>query len=156
MNKKTITTLALVFFTLALSLNAAAQRTKNQLEKVWYNQEKTSKIEIYLAKDGKYYGKIIWLSEPNDKETGKAKLDKHNPEKNQRSNPVLGMINLKGYSADAKDANLYTGGTIYDPRDGKTYCGKITYKGNTLDLRGFICALPFLGKTNVWTLAEGQ
>ena len=146
----------LLLLTLMLSTAIFAQREKNQIEKVWYNQEKTSKIEVYLAKDGKYYGKVAWLKEPNDEETGKPKLDKENPEEKLRSTPVMGLLILRGFSVDPADKNLYTGGTVYDPKNGKTYCGKLTFKGSTLDLRGFICSASFLGRTSTWTLAEGQ
>ncbi|MCS6935721.1 MAG: DUF2147 domain-containing protein [Chitinophagales bacterium] len=139
---------------LTLAFVQTQERQKDKIERIWYNQEKTSKIQIYLAKDGKFYGKIVWLSEPNDPETKQPKLDKNNPDPARRNDPVLGMINLRGYSLSKTDPNVYEGGTIYDPRNGKTYCGKITYKGNTLDLRGYICNFPILGRTNTWTLAE--
>ncbi len=127
---------------------------KNQIEKVWYNQEKTSKIQIYLAKDGNFYGKIEWLDVTIDKDTGKPRTDKENPDENLRNTPLMGLLILRGFHPDATDPNLYVDGKVYDPKNGKTYCGKITYKGNTLDLRGFICSVPFLGRTATWTLAE--
>ena len=152
MKKQTITLVAVLFFSLA----TFAQRSKNQIEKIWYNQEKTSKIEVFLATDGKYYGKVIWLKEPNDKTTGKPRLDKENSEEKLKSTPVMGLLILKGFSIDAEDKNLYTGGTVYDPVKGKTYCGKFTFKGTTIELRGFICSASFLGRTSTWTLAEEQ
>ena len=133
--------------------SAALFAQKNQIERVWYNQEKTSKIQVYLAKDGKYYGKIVWLDEPNEKD-GKPKVDKENPESSLKDKPLNGLLILKGFSVDANDKNLYTGGTVYDPKNGKTYCGKLTFKGTVLDLRGFICSMSFLGRTSSWTLAE--
>ncbi len=133
--------------------SAALFAQKNQIERVWYNQEKTSKIQVYLAKDGKYYGKIVWLDEPNEKD-GKPKVDKENPESSLKEKPLNGLLILKGFSIDANDKNLYTGGTVYDPKNGKTYCGKLTFKGTVLDLRGFICSMSFLGRTSSWTLAE--
>ncbi len=142
--------------TVFLYTTSFTQRQKDQIEKVWYNQEKTSKIEVYLAKDGKFYGKIVWLDKPDDEETGKPKLDKENPDEKLRSTPVMGLLILKGFSVDPENKNLYTGGTVYDPKNGKTYCGKLTFKGNMIDLRGYICSLPFLGRTSTWTLAEGQ
>ena len=150
MNKNIVTIITLMLFSIA----TFAPREKNQIEHTWYNQEKTSKIQVYLAKDGKYYGKIVWLDKPNDEKTGKPKLDKENPDEKQQSTPVIGLLILRGFSIDAEDKNLYTGGTVYDPKNGKTYCGKLTYKGATLDLRGFICSASFLGRTSTWTLAE--
>ncbi len=137
-----------------LSASAFAQREKNQIEHTWFNQEKTSKIEVYLAKDGKFYGKIVWLDDPNDEKTGKPKTDKENPDEAKQSTPVMGLLILKGFSVSADDKNVYTGGTVYDPKNGKTYCGKLTFKGSTLDLRGFLCNASFLGRTSTWTLAE--
>lgn len=150
MTKQIIAIATLLLF----SISTFAQREKNQIEKVWYNQEKTSKIEVYLAKDGKYYGKIVWLDQLNDEKTGKPKLDKENPEDALKGLPIMGLLILKGFSIDTENKNLYTGGTVYDPKNGKTYCGKLTFKGNTIDLRGFICSVPFLGRTSTWTLAQ--
>ncbi len=150
MKKTNIT--ALITFVLMFS-SVALFAQKNQIERVWFNQEKTSKIQVYLAKDGKYYGKIVWLDEPNEKD-GKPKVDKENPESSLKEKPLNGLLILKGFSIDANDKNLYTGGTVYDPKNGKTYCGKLTFKGTVLDLRGFICSMPFLGRTSSWTLAE--
>ena len=48
--------LILALFFVTLSVNA-----QNKLCRVWWNQEKTSKVKVFLATDGKYYGKIIWL-----------------------------------------------------------------------------------------------
>lgn len=131
-----------------------AQREKNQIEHLWFNQEKTSKIEVYLAKDGKYYGKIAWLDKTNDDKTGKPRVDAENPEESLQSKPLMGLLILRGFSVSAEDKNVYTGGTVYDPKNGKTYCGKLTYKGNSIDLRGFLCSASFLGRTSTWTLAE--
>lgn len=145
----------LVLLALVLcSTGLFAQREKNQIEHLWFNQEKTSKIEVYLAKDGKYYGKIAWLDKPNDEKTGKPKLDKENPDDALKATPIMGLLILKGFSVDPEDKNLYIGGTVYDPKNGKTYCGKLTFKGKSIDLRGFICSVPFLGRTSEWTLAE--
>ena len=141
----------LVFF---INISPLFAQQKDQVEKIWYNGEKTSKIEIYLAKDGSYYGKIYWLKEPLDKETGKPRTDKENSEKSVRSTPLLGLVIMKGFKKNPEDKNQYIDGTIYDPKNGKTYCGKITFKGKSLDLRGYICRLSFLGRTETWELAE--
>jgi hypothetical protein len=150
MKKTNIT--ALITFVLMFA-SAALFAQKNQIERVWFNQEQTSKIQVYLAKDGKYYGKIVWLDEPNEKDV-KPKVDKENPDSSLKEKPLNGLLILKGFSIDANDKNLYTGGTVYDPKNGKTYCGKLTFKGTVLDLRGFICSMSFLGRTSSWTLAE--
>lgn len=151
--KKSIAILSLLVGIVILT-GSFMQREKDQLEKTWYNQEKTSKIQIYLAKDGKFYGKIVWLKEPNDVKTGSPRTDKNNPDEKLQSTPIMGLLILKGFAPTAEDKNVYEGGKIYDPNNGKTYCGKITYKGSTLDLRGYLCSASFLGRTSTWTLAE--
>ncbi len=125
---------------------------KDAIEKVWYNAEKTSKIEIFKATDGSFYGKITWLKEPNDK-NGKPKLDKNNKETSQQNQPVLGLLILKKFKKSST-ANEYEDGTVYDPNNGKTYCGKLTLQAKELKLRGFICGWSWLGRNSVWTLAE--
>jgi uncharacterized protein (DUF2147 family) len=152
-SKIAIAFIALLLGTGFLSRLAAQ---KNQIEKTWYDEKKTCKVQIYLAKDGKYYGKMVWLNEPIDPKTGKPQVDTQNPDPNLRNTPLLGLIMLRGFAPDPKNANIYTGGTVYDADGGKTYCGKITCKGNTLDMRGYLCSFSLFGKTETWTLAEGQ
>ncbi|WP_447642517.1 MULTISPECIES: DUF2147 domain-containing protein [Chitinophagaceae] len=116
------------------------------IEGYWLNEEKEGKIEIFKHSDGKYYGKIIWLKEPNRDE--KPKLDINNKDEKLRSEPILGLNILKGFS---KDGDIYNGGTIYDPKNGKTYSCKITPKdNNTLSIRGYI-GISLIGRTTTWT-----
>lgn len=152
MKKTFVSVLMLMIFTFGFMGKSFAQ--KDQIEGIWYNGEKTSKIEIYQGKDGSFYGKIFWLKEPTDKDTGKPRTDKENPDEKIRSTPLQGLLIMKGFKKNPSAKDEYKDGTIYDPKKGKTYCGKISYKGKTLDLRGYICSLPFLGRTETWELAQ--
>lgn len=143
----TLTLIAL----LALTLTAAAQ--KDPLCKVWYNQEKDSKVEVYQV-GNTFQAKIVWLKEPLD--NGKPKVDKENPNEKLRNVPVMGLVFLRDLQKSKDTPNFYEGGKIYDPKNGKTYDCRMTFKGTTIELRGFVLGLPFLGRTSVWTLAEGQ
>jgi uncharacterized protein (DUF2147 family) len=145
--KSALTLLTLI----VLSLSASAQ--KDQVCKIWYNQEKTSRLEVYQT-GTTFEAKIIWLSEPN--ENGKPKLDKENPDDKLKSRPILGLVVLHDIHKTDKDPNYYDGGHIYDPKNGKTYDCHMTFKGNTLELRGYVLGMSFLGRTSVWTLAEPQ
>ncbi len=149
--KKTIISLVAVIICSVAFIKSAAAQQKDPVEKIWYNQEKTSMIQVYLAKDGKFYGKIYKLKEPNDTETGKPRTDKENPDEKLRSTPLQGLLILKGYSPNPENKSEYIGGTVYDPKNGKTYCGKLTLKGNVMDLRGYICSFSILGRTSQWT-----
>jgi len=146
--KKNATCWLLVILMLpALSLMAKAQT--DPIEGLWYNDVKTGKIEITKHANGKFYGKVIWLKEPN--EFGKPKVDRFNEDSKLRSRPRLGLQVLNDFVKDGNDK--YTDGTIYDPLNGKTYSCKMTLKGKELDIRGYI-GISLFGRTTTWTRVE--
>jgi uncharacterized protein (DUF2147 family) len=65
-----------------------------------------------------------------------------------KDKPVLGMTILNGLH---KDGDSYSGGTVLDPHNGKTYKAKLTVKddGKKLDMRGYI-GTPMFGRTQTW------
>jgi uncharacterized protein (DUF2147 family) len=130
-----------------VSVVAIAQ---DAIERIWYNQEKTAKVQIFKATDGKFYGKIVWLKEPNNEE-GKPKVDKNNPDKAKKSTPLMGLQLLKGFKKDGDTE--YEDGNIYDPKNGKTYSCKINRKGETLEVRGYV-GISLIGRTTIWTKAD--
>ena len=140
--------LSLTFFCV-ISLGAFAER--DPFCRVWYNQEKDAKLEVYQA-GNTFEAKIIWLKEPN--ENGKPKVDKNNPDEKLRSRPALGLVILKGLVKSKDELNYYDNGKVYDPKNGKTYDCHLTLKGNTAELRGFVLGMSFLGRTSVWTAAD--
>jgi len=141
--------LSVMVLTILLTGFTGRVLAQDPIERVWFNEEKTAKIQIYKAADSKFYGKIIWLKEPV--ENGKPKVDDNNPNAKLRNQPIIGLQILKGFEKDGK--NEYEDGTIYDPENGKTYKCEIKMKGNTLDVRGYI-GISLIGRTTKWTLAE--
>lgn len=106
-------------------------------------------IQIY-PNGNKFSGKLVWLKEPLDA-NGKPKLDKENPKNELTKRPILGLIFLKDFTY--KDG-IWEGGTIYDPKTGKTYSCKISAEGkNKINVRGFI-GFSLLGRTETWTRVE--
>jgi uncharacterized protein (DUF2147 family) len=142
----------LILLSIAILTSLISTAQKEAVEKVWFNPEKTSKIQIYKAVNGNFYGRVIWLKEPNDK-NGKPKTDIRNKDEKLRNQPILGMLIIKKFKK-ASSANEYEDGTVYDPLSGKTYCGTMSLNGKELKLRGFICGINFVGRTSIWTLAE--
>lgn len=120
---------------------------------VWKTGEGNAMVRIY--KNGeKYQGKVVWLKEPNDPETGKPKQDKNHPDEANRTSPVLGMINIWGFSY--KDKNLWDDGNIYDPKNGSTYsCTIKMINPNTLEVRGYI-GVSIIGRTDNWTRQQAK
>lgn len=120
----------------------------------WLNQEGTSHIQIFKATNGsfagKYFGKIVWLKEPL--KNGKPKVDDLNPDPKKHSVPLLGLQILKNFVYDADDKE-WEDGTIYDPKNGKTYSCIMTLSGNNLNVRGYV-GISMLGRTGVWTRVQ--
>ena len=132
----------------------AAAQTPDAVAGKWWNQEKEAQIQIEPC-DGKYCGKIIWLKEPNYPADdpkgmgGKPRIDRENPDPSKRERPILGMNLLWGFTHSG--GNLWEGGSIYDPREGKTYKCKMTLEmPDHLKVRGFV-GISLIGKTNDWT-----
>lgn len=120
----------------------------DQLVGVWKPSEGTALVKIDKI-GNKFYGRIVWLQEPND-ESGNPKTDKNNPDESLRSTPLKGYRILKDFEYDA-DEKIWKDGTIYDPKNGSTYNCKIELKDdNTIEVRGYIGASVF-GRTDVWS-----
>lgn len=120
------------------------------IEGNWYSSDKKDKIWFYLAKDGNYYGKIVWMAEPNRR--GAPKMDDNNPDESKRTIPSMNLILFKKFKKGENDH--YTGGTAYDPKNGKTYDCRIIYEDNKLYIRGYVLGMTWLGRTEVFTKAE--
>ncbi|MFO7659497.1 MAG: DUF2147 domain-containing protein [Candidatus Cloacimonadaceae bacterium] len=149
--RKLVIALGLITLLLMPVLAAAQKADKGDaILGVWFNEEKDAKIEVY--KDGgKYFGKVIWLKNPND-EKGKPKTDIENPDPKLKSRPRLNMIVLTNLAH--KDGSKYVKGKIYDPKSGKTYSAQAELANpNLLKLRGFI-GISLVGRTSEWTRPE--
>lgn len=73
--------------------------------------------------------------------------DINNKDAAQRGRPLKGITMLSGFT---RDDGVWSGGSVYNPDDGRTYSGKITpVDANTLKLRG--CVFVPLCKTETWT-----
>lgn len=106
---------------------------------------------------------LIRISETNGELTGK--IEKLFREPNQEPNPVctkcederkdqpiIGMTILSGLK---KDGDVYSGGQILDPSNGKVYKSKLSVleDGQKISVRGYI-GIPMLGRSQVWIRAE--
>jgi hypothetical protein len=62
---------------------------------------KCKTIVALIALKCKYYGRIVWLKNPDD--GGKPKIDNNNPDKSKRDHAIVGLIILKGFRFDGDD-----------------------------------------------------
>lgn len=101
-------------------------------------------VEIFKKNDGKYYGKVVQLlikpANPNCVSCSDYRKNK----------PILGMEVIRGIS---KKGNEYDGGTITDPKNGKSYKCSIKREGDKLIVRGYIGFSAF-GRNQTWHKAE--
>ncbi|MGY6560570.1 MAG: DUF2147 domain-containing protein [Luteibaculaceae bacterium] len=137
----------LTLFALFFSLFLSAQDEGDKILGVWEPGHGKAKVKIEKIGD-KYYGKLVWLKEPNDPDTGKPKTDKNNPDESMRDVPLRGYRILKDFTY--KGNGEWAEGTIYDPENGSLYSCEIKMKDdNTLDIRGFIGVKTF-GRSDTW------
>lgn len=115
-----------------------------QIEGKWKTIDDKTKqaksiVEIYKKGD-QYYGKISQLLiKPENPNCVDCKDDRKNK-------PILGMEIIRGLK---KDGDEFTGGTITDPKDGKTYKCTIKRDGDNLNVRGYI-GFSLIGRTQTW------
>lgn len=97
-------------------------------------------VEIWKKADGKYYGKISQLLiKPEHANCIECKDDRKNK-------PLVGMEIIRGLK---KDGAEFTGGSITDPKNGKSYKCTITRDGNKLNVRGYK-GISIIGRTQTW------
>ncbi|MGC4128539.1 MAG: DUF2147 domain-containing protein [Bergeyella sp.] len=132
-----------LLFTLAFSLFGVLSFA--QIEGKWKTiDDETGKeksiVEIYKKSDGKYYGKIHQLlQKPANNNCVNCKDDRKNK-------PLIGLEIVRGLS---KDGNEFSGGTITDPKSGKTYKCTIKREGDKLNVRGYF-GVSLIGRTQTW------
>jgi uncharacterized protein (DUF2147 family) len=111
-----------------------------------------AKVEITKS-NGTYSGTITWLERPtyppdDDRGMGGQKrIDRENPDPDLATRPIIGLPIVEGFTYKGDD--LWAGGTIYDPNNGKTYKCKIRRDGDTLNVRGYI-GFSLIGRTTQW------
>ena len=137
-----------------------SQKDKDLILGNWKPSNGRSVVQIYKGNPDngenpdKYYGKIVWLSEPND-ENGNPRTDINNDDKELRKKALKGLVIMKDMEFEEIDGRVvyWEGGTIYDPNNGSTYDfeAEIDKKNpNTMDGRGFI-GVSLFGRTDTWT-----
>ena len=145
------TLLYLLAFILMFSTVFSFADNKSNYPGIWFNEEKDAVMEI-KNREGVISGCVVWLKEPT--KDGKPRTDIHNSDIQLRTHQVLGLVILKNFTI--KQNGSLGGGTIYDPKSGKTYQCIITFKDqNRLNIRGYI-GHPMIGRTALWTRADSS
>lgn len=126
---------------IAVAANAAAASIKGR----WVTKEKDSVVEI-SACGAAMCGRVSkFLKTPPG---GVDQKDTNNPDKNLRSRKILGIAVLHSLKADGDKWR----GTIYDPRNGKSYRSVVyLQKNGNLHVQG--CVGPIC-QSQIWTPAS--
>lgn len=109
--------------------------------------DKRSRVHVYKATDGKYYGKVQALYKKNADGTYSDWDDVPEEQKN-----VIGMVILKELEPDGDVLK----GRCYDPESKKTYYGKVSYNAgkDQITLRGSLDKLGLLGRSQTWVRSK--
>ena len=111
----------------------------------WKLDDGSAIVEVY--KQGNVYnGKIVWLEDPTEPD-GTPAVDSKNPDVKLRKRQLIGLNMLSGLT---KNGAEYTGGSIYDPGNGKTYNCSMQVEGDILKVRGSLDARGLIGRTMDW------
>lgn len=111
-------------------------------------QKKRSIIKIFSDKKGALEGRIMHINLFEGEKPGDLCTLCTGKNHNQ---PILGMTLLVDMRKNPSVDNEWFGGTITDPKNGKSYDCKITLSpdGNQLTVRGYL-GIPLLGRSQVW------
>lgn len=141
-----------LFFSAIFCLGSLVTVAQNAILGTWWNEEKTSKIEVY--KEGnKYFGKIIYLKTNTNPDGSSPRTDFNNPEKKLQKRPLVGVVILKDLVWNAGDKE-WTDGEIYDPKSGNTYSLFARMeKDGSLYMKGYI-GISLIGRATKWTRAK--
>jgi uncharacterized protein (DUF2147 family) len=110
--------------------------------------KKPKSVVRIVEKDGVYSGMVEKIFDPAKQD---SKCDECAGDDPRKGKPVIGMTILTGLKQDGD--NVYAGGTILDPANGKTYNAKVTVieGGRKLEMRGSVL---FIGRTQTWVRAD--
>ena len=127
-----------------LALSSAAYAAP--AEGTWLSQDGATKVRLSDC-GGKLCGTLVWLHEPVDRDTGKPKTDKLNPDPAKRARSMIGLQVVNGLAPDGP--NKWSG-HIYNAEDGKTYQASFQVENErTAKVQG--CVLSVLCKSHTWT-----
>lgn len=114
---------------------------------IWWAPDKDGRIEIY--KEGKkYFGKLAWTLPKLAKD-----LDNNNPDEKEAKKLLLGKTIFKNFKFDGDE---WVDGTIYDPKNGKTYSAYMKMDEiNKLNVRGYI-GISLIGRTETFKKYKPQ
>ena len=128
--------------TLVLAAAAAALPPETVLGR-WRTETRNGVVEIDRC-GGSICGRLVTS---DGLRANPALTDRNNKDAALRGRPLKGMLMLSGFT---RGDDGWSGGTVYNAEDGRTYSGRVTpADADHLKVRG--CVFVPLCKTQTWT-----
>lgn len=131
-----------LFISLVLVLFCGSMMAEDAFVGTWItteNGKKESVVKVYLATNGKYYGKIVEMLLPDQQDAVCTKCTDE-----LKNHPIVGLMIIKDMVLDGGELK---GGKILDPRRGKWFNCTMKLSDGNLLVRGSLG--PF-GETKTW------
>ncbi len=128
-----------------MSFSISAQEILGQWKSIDDDTGKAKSIVEIYEDNGKLYGKIVKLINPKQDNPLCVACEGENKDK-----PILGMVIIDGLT---KNDDVFDGGSILNPENGKTYKCRLKLDVDTgmLQVRGYV---GFFYKTQYWVRIE--
>lgn len=127
---------------------------QNEIVGQWYNEEKSSIINVTKNQKGTYSGRITWLEDNTNSDGSSPRHDEYNPEESLQKRLLKELIILTDLEYNSEDKQ-WQNGLIYDPENGKTYeCYCEMNDDGTLYFKGYILGITWLGRSTTWTRVD--
>ena len=137
MKMKKIISILVLFIS---QISFSQTKTGDDIIGKYMSENNEGMVEI-SKRDSKYYGKLVWNKNAD-------KLDFNNPSKTEQTKLLRGKELFNDFIFDG--TGVWHKGTIYDPKNGKTYDCKVTREENgNLNVRGYI-GISLIGRTSYW------
>jgi uncharacterized protein (DUF2147 family) len=126
---------------LALAIGTATSSNANgDPSGIWLTQDKGSTVRISRCSRG-YCGSIVNAT--------KGAVDTNNPDLRLRTRPLEGLMILQAPTPTADGFE----GQLYNPRDGKSYSGRLVVAGkDSLSVTG--CVMGVFCRTQTWVRSQ--
>ncbi len=157
LNKKLIFKALMMCFILLSGINNSSLLAQNSLKPddlcgEWWTPDNDGKI-LFFKEGTTYSGKVTFIRKNIDPETGKQKLDKHNPDPALRNRPVINLVLFYNFRYD-NSKGKYADGKLYDSDTGNTYsCWIRLVNKSVLELHGFV-GFSLIGKSVYFTRVQ--
>jgi uncharacterized protein (DUF2147 family) len=145
MNPRRATQVLATIFAAALLLCSQLAAQESGMLGFW--KEPTGSV-IHIDHCGPENGQAICATLVFVRPNAPTRVDSHNPDPTLHTRSLCGL--RIGQDFHLASPGKAEGGTLYDPKSGKTYRGTMSSSGDQLNLRGYV-GIPLFGRSETWT-----